>query len=504
MAAMRSVPTPPRVARGASRGRTTIVALVVLALVLWLPPGKETQLLAAVSLTAVTPYGVSAGVTVQITGMGFDPTASRNSVMFTPASGAATTVVADAIATLDATKGLRRLSVKVPSGLAIGTAAVRVVNTTTGESAAGASIQIVALSLPDVTSGVRGAQNLTVQVNGTSNMQFVAGRTTVTFGAGVTVTSTQVTSSTSLLATVTISSTTPLGARNVLVATSTQTAQLTGAFTITGTTVDAPPTANAGPDQTVAVGSTVTLNGSASTDPEGHALTFVWSFVSKPNGSAAALSDPSGAMPTLQVDSAGTYEFQLVVNDGAVSSVPDTVRVSTINSKPIANAGPDQTATVSAQAHLDGHASSDPDGDALTFTWSFVSLPPGSTAAISNPSAINPTFVIDRFGDYAVQLVVSDGTLFSLADTVVISTVNSPPVANAGPDQSIPVGSTLTLNGSSSSDVDGNPLTYHWSFSTKPATSTTALVRHQRREPHVRRRRSRRLRPSAHRQRRHD
>lgn len=204
-----------------TRSRAAIVALLAVALVLWLPPRKETRLLAAVSLTAVTPYGASAGVTVQVTGTGFDPTPLQNSITFTPAAGPAITAVADAIATLDATKGLRRLSVKVPAGLAIGTAAVRVVNTTTGESAAGATIQIVALSLPDVNSGTRGAQNLNVRVNGTANMPFVAGRTTVTFGAGITVTSVQVTSATSLIATVTISSTTPLGGRTVLVATST-------------------------------------------------------------------------------------------------------------------------------------------------------------------------------------------------------------------------------------------------------------------------------------------
>src|SRR6476646_8561014 len=98
MAATRGVSqTPP-----AARKRAAIVALV-----LWLPPREETRLLAAVSLTAVTPYGASAGITVQITGTGFDPAASQNSVTFTPSSGAATTVVADAIATLDATKGLR-------------------------------------------------------------------------------------------------------------------------------------------------------------------------------------------------------------------------------------------------------------------------------------------------------------------------------------------------------------------------------------------------------------
>jgi len=458
-----------------TRGRTAVVALVVLALVLWLPPKKDTRLLAAVSLTAVTPYGASVGVTVQITGTGFDPTASHNSVTFTPASGSAVTVVADAVATLDSTKGLRRLSVKVPSGLAVGNATVRVVNTTTGESAAGASIQIVAIALPDVSSGARGVQGLDVRVNGTSNMQFVQGRTTVTFGPGVTVTSTQVTSPTSLIATVSVSSTTPIGARTVLVVTSTQTAQLTGAFTVTGTVANVPPTANAGPDQTPAVGSIVTLNGTASSDPEGHSLTYAWSFASRPSGSAATLSDPTAPMPTFQIDRAGTYDLQLVVNDGVVSSAPDQVRISTVNSRPTANAGPDQTTTVAATVRLDGRTSTDPDGDPLTFSWSFVSVPAGSGAILSNPTAINPTFIIDRFGDYAVQLVVSDESLSSAADTVTISTINSPPAAAAGPDQSVFVGNTVTLNGGGSNDVDGNPLTYSWSFTTRPAPSFATL-----------------------------
>ena len=448
-----------------TRSRAAIVALLAVALVLWLPPRKETRLLAAVSLTAVTPYGASAGVTVQVTGTGFDPTPLQNSITFTPAAGPAITAVADAIATLDATKGLRRLSVKVPAGLAIGTAAVRVVNTTTGESAAGATIQIVALSLPDVNSGTRGAQNLNVRVNGTANMPFVAGRTTVTFGAGITVTSVQVTSATSLIATVTISSTTPLGGRTVLVATSTQTAQLANAFTVTGTVSNAAPTANAGPDQTVALGSTATLNGSASTDPEGHALTYAWAFFSKPSASQASLSDPTAVSPTFVVDRSGTYELQLIVNDGTRSSAADVVRISTMNSRPIGNAGPDQTTTVNGVVRLDGTLSSDPDGDPLTFAWSFQSVPTGSTPTFSNPVGVAPTFVADRFGDYVIQLIVSDGILSSVADIVNVSTVNSAPVANAGTDQTALVGNTVTFSGAGSSDVDGNSLTFKWSFS---------------------------------------
>src|SRR4029453_928122 len=103
------------------------------------------------------------------------------------------------------------------------------------------------------------------------------------------------------------------------------------------------PTANAGLDQTVVVGSVVTLNGSASSDPDGNPLTFTWSFASKPAASLAALSSSTAVMPTFLMDVGGTYELRLVVNDGSADSVPDTVLISTENSRPVANAGPDQT-----------------------------------------------------------------------------------------------------------------------------------------------------------------
>ena len=193
------------------------------------------------------------------------------------------------------------------------------------------------------------------------------------------------------------------------------------------------PVAHAGPDQTAFAGNTVTLNGSASTDLDGNALTYTWSFVSRPAGSAATLSDPGAVMPTFQIDQAGVYEIQLIVNDGQINSTPDTVRVTTQNSAPVANAGSNQTVFVGDSVTLDGSASSDVDGNALSFSWSLVSVPAGSAATLSGASSVNPTFVTDKSGSYVVQLIVNDGTVDSAASTVTISTQNSPPVAQAGP-----------------------------------------------------------------------
>ena len=88
--------------------------------------------------------------------------------------------------------------------------------------------------------------------------------------------------------------------------------------------------------------------------------------------------------------------------------------------RPEANAGEDQSVAVGETVLLDGSASSDPNGDALTFGWTLVSKPDGSTASLADADTATPSFVADLAGEYEVMLVVSDGTL-SDDDTVVIT-----------------------------------------------------------------------------------
>ena len=241
-------------------------------------------------------------------------------------------------------------------------------------------------------------------------------------------------------------------------------------------TINIPPTARAGPDLTAGLGEVVGLNGTASTDPEGHLLTYRWTIISRPVGSAAVLTGPTTSTPTITMDVAGSYVIRLIVNDGLIDSDPDDVVVSSVNSRPRANAGKGQTVAVGATVFLNGSASSDPDGDQITFFWRFIALPKSSLAQLSDASSISPTFVADKAGNYALELVVSDKFFTSLPSTVIVTTGNTAPVADAGPAQTRDHGQSIVLDGSKSFDADGDPLTYQWSLIGRPAGSGAVLT----------------------------
>src|SRR4030042_2438407 len=127
--------------------------------------------------------------------------------------------------------------------------------------------------------------------------------------------------------------------------------------------------------------------------------------------------DPTTVNPWFVVDKPGNYVAQLIVNDGKLDSAPDAVTISTENSKPVANAGPDQEVFVGQMVNLDGSGSTDADGDPLTYRWSFTSRPGGSGAALSNPNTVGPSFTVDIAGTYVVQLIGNDGKVDSNPDT---------------------------------------------------------------------------------------
>jgi hypothetical protein len=245
--------------------------------------------------------------------------------------------------------------------------------------------------------------------------------------------------------------------------------------TVVINTQNSKPVANAEPDQTVPIGSTVQLDGSNSNDVDGDPLTYLWALIAMPTGSTAILADATLVNPTFVADLPGIYVAQLIVNDGLEDSDPATVTITTANTPPVAEAGPDQTVPLGTTVQLDGSASSDVEDDPLTFAWTLTSQPGGSTATLSEATLGNPTFLAEVPGSYVVTLIVNDGMEDSPSDAVLIITVNTPPVANAGTDQVVLPGATVQLDGSGSTDPDGDPLTFQWTLLTIPPGSTATL-----------------------------
>ncbi len=236
------------------------------------------------------------------------------------------------------------------------------------------------------------------------------------------------------------------------------------------------PFADPGPNQTVPLNSTVTLNGSGLTNPGGiGSLTYSWTLQSVPAGSTASLSNANTMVATFVADVNGTYTVQLTVNNGTQSD-SEIATVSTVNSPPVANAGPNQTVAAGSTVQLNGSKSFDVDGNPLSYSWTFASIPASSAATLANPTSVTPSFTADVTGTYIVALVVYDGVNYSAQSTVTVTTGNTPPVARTGSNQQVNVNTLVQLNGAGSTDVNGNALTYVWTLNTTQASGSKATL----------------------------
>ncbi|HEY3354578.1 MAG TPA: M36 family metallopeptidase, partial [Polyangia bacterium] len=254
--------------------------------------------------------------------------------------------------------------------------------------------------------------------------------------------------------------------------------------TVTVRNVNRAPTANAGAAQTVDELTLVTLSGGASSDPDGDALTFAWT---QTGGAAVTLTGPTTAAPTFTAPAVGaagtTLTFALVVTDAlglASAPAPVTVTVRNVNHAPTANAGAAQTVDELALVTLSGAASTDPDGDALTYAWTQTG---GAAVTLTGPTTAAPTFTAPAVGaagtTLTFALVVTDALGLASAPapvTITVRNVNHAPTANAGATQTVDELTAVALSGAASTDPDGDALTYAWTQTGGPAVTLTGAT----------------------------
>ncbi|WP_161569337.1 PKD domain-containing protein [Halapricum salinum] len=220
--------------------------------------------------------------------------------------------------------------------------------------------------------------------------------------------------------------------------------------TLTVSVVDTtPPTAEAGPDQSVEEGTTVNFDGSSSSD-NGVITTYRWDV------DGDGTTDATGPTARSTFVDPGTYTVRLTVTDSGGNTDTDTLTITVGDqTAPTAEAGPDRTVEVGSTVSVDGSGSSD-DVGIDSYQWNFGD---GSAA-----SGVTASQAYDQPGTYTVTLTVTDGAGNTDTDTLTVTVEDrTAPTAEAGPDRTVEVGSTVSVDGSGSSDNVGID-SYQWSF----------------------------------------
>jgi PKD repeat protein len=153
------------------------------------------------------------------------------------------------------------------------------------------------------------------------------------------------------------------------------------------------------------------------------------------NSQATALT----AAHTYAAPGSDTVQVTVTDKDGGAGSVKAAVTVAATNQPPTAAPGGPYSGAEGSAVSLTGSGSSDPDGDALTYAWSFGD---GATG-----TGVTPSHTYADNGSYVVTLTVTDAHGAASAPVTTTATIaDVAPAVNAGPSQTVTAGAPLTLN----------------------------------------------------------
>jgi PKD repeat protein len=188
-------------------------------------------------------------------------------------------------------------------------------------------------------------------------------------------------------------------------------------------------------------------------------------------------SGPSGSSTASKVyPSAGTYDATVTVTDDQGNSdTSPACSIAVSDPPPPPNNPPTASFSISPGSPGAGSTvtftstSTDPDGDGLTYFWSFDGFPAGTTKSVKWTNVPK--------GAHTVGLSVSDGnggsdttskgfTARDRAPTAAFTYIPTAPLA----------GNTIAFNAFTSSDPDGDPLTYAWDFDANGTIDATGVT----------------------------
>lgn len=248
--------------------------------------------------------------------------------------------------------------------------------------------------------------------------------------------------------------------------------------------LNAPPAVDAGPDQIITLSSspvTTSLNGTVSDDglpnPPG-TVTTLWTVVEVPQqGVMVNFADPNAVDTNATFTFPGTYVLRLIADDSNRANYNDvqiTVNLSS-NQAPTVNAGPDQTVPYQGTAFLNGTVNDDglPAPPQVTTNWKKVNGPGPVTFGDAN--AVDTTATFQNDGLYVLRLSADDGELSNFDEVAILVSpdLNQPPQVDAGPDQTITLSDSATLDGTVNDDgLPSGTLDITWSVSSGPGLVT--------------------------------
>jgi PKD repeat protein len=218
--------------------------------------------------------------------------------------------------------------------------------------------------------------------------------------------------------------------------------------------INTPPSAVLNGANVACVGDAVSFDATGSSDADGDGLTYTWDF-----GDGSDLQ--TGASITHAYSAGGVYSVRLTANDnkGTACSKDTAAMNVSINTSPSAILNGTKIACTGDQISFDTAGSNDPDGDDLSHVWDFGD----GTELQTGPNA---THAYSKGGVYAVKLITNDdkGTECSRDIQVINVRINTPPVADAGPNHVCCLDAVSGFDGSKSFDADGDNLSYLWNF----------------------------------------